>query len=106
MKNTITYNKLIRDKIPAIIQESGKGYKTHIADTKEYQTMLLEKLLEEAREMKEEPCLEELADILEVIEAIKCAFEFNETSLQKKQTDKRNARGGFLKRIILEYTYE
>jgi len=106
MKNKIRYNKLIRDKIPAIIENSNKKSKTHIANEEEYKLALLDKLIEEARELKEEPCIEELADIMEVIEAIKNIYEFKDEDINVEKNNKKEARGGFNDRIILEYVYE
>ncbi len=64
------YNKLVRDLIPSIIAKAGKGSSHHIADDKEYEQKLWEKLKEEVEEFKFVPCEEEMADILEVMEAI------------------------------------
>jgi len=59
--------RLVRDKIPEIIKESGKIPITRIADEEEYKTALKEKLLEEVKEFNGSGDLEELADVLEVI---------------------------------------
>jgi len=106
MKNIITYNKLIRDKIPKIIEDSGKKSQTHIADTDEYKAALLAKLIEEAKELQEEPSIEELADIIEVIESIKEVYDFKDDELEEVKYAKKENRGGFNKRIILESVYE
>jgi len=99
----IVYNKLIRDKIPEIIEADGKTYKVHVADQEAYKTALKAKLLEESREFLSEPSLEELADVLEIIDAIKKAFDFDEADLRRVKDEKRNLRGGFDKQLILEY---
>jgi len=106
MINKTKYNKLVRDKIPAIIEKSGKKHKTYIADTNEYKKRLLEKLLEEASEFKEEPSIEELADIMEVIESIKSVYDFNDDEINEVRHAKAENRGGFKERIILDYVYE
>lgn len=96
------YNKLVRDKIPEIIKADGQNPITHVANKKEYKQKLLEKLQEEVEEFLKDQNPEELADILEVIDAI-CEFEnisFGE--LQKIKQQKVVDRGGFKKRIILE----
>lgn len=106
MKNKVEYKKLIRDRIPEIIEASGKKHISYVADDSEYQFKLLEKLLEESKEMLETPCLEELADILEVIESLKSAFNFSEEALEKMRLEKKASRGGFDQKLILDYVYE
>ena len=96
------YNKLIRDKIPAIIKKKGGNAITHIAGKKEYWAKLKEKLGEEVKEFDEAESIEELADVLEVIDAIIVCKRFNRRTLQTVQKKKRQERGGFAKRIILD----
>lgn len=100
------YNKLVRDNIPEIIAKKGGKAVTHIADEHEFWKALKEKLFEELREFEaadsDEHMIEELADIIEVINAI-CDFKkFDKervASVQKKKTERK---GGFKKRIILD----
>ena len=66
---TITYNKLVRDRIPEIIQDSGKTCEIEVLDDKTYLEMLDEKLTEELNEYCESHNIEELADLLEVVYA-------------------------------------
>ena len=65
----IIYNKLVRDKIPEIIEASGKTCETEILSDKEYLQMLDKKLGEELAEYYKEQNIEELADLLEVLYA-------------------------------------
>lgn len=69
-----TYNKLVRDRIPEIILNSGKTCHTRILDTEEYLHELHTKLKEETKEYYEakddSSAIEELADLLEVIRAL------------------------------------
>ncbi|MBT4165651.1 nucleoside triphosphate pyrophosphohydrolase [archaeon] len=96
------YNKLIRDKIPEIIKQDNKIPIIHIAENQEYWTKLKEKLIEETNEFINEPTQEELADILEVIDAI-CDFKhFNKQNLIHTKHQKAIKRGKFQKRIILD----
>ena len=90
--------KLVRDKIPDLFP----GKDTHIADDNEYGSALLEKLQEEVDEFKESGRVEELADIIEVIDAIsenKGSSLGEIESFRKKKAEKR---GKFEKRIIRE----
>ena len=66
---TITYNKLVRDRIPEIIEDSGKTCEIEVLDDKTYLEMLDEKLTEELNEYCESHNIEELADLLEVVYA-------------------------------------
>jgi predicted house-cleaning noncanonical NTP pyrophosphatase (MazG superfamily) len=96
------YNKLIRDKIPEIIIAAGAKPITHIADDEEYWEKLQAKLLEEANEFIEDNNMEEIADVLEVIDAI-CKYKgYSKEEIIKIQTTKRDKRGGFDKKIILD----
>ena len=68
---------------------------------------LAEKLVEEAKEFledrnKEKLAKEELADVLEVIEAIYIAFQYTKEEVRKIQNEKRAKKGAFEQRYILE----
>lgn len=96
------YDKLIRDKIPAILKAESKTITTHLADDDEYWQKLKHKLKEEAAEFWHEESEEELADILEVIYAI-CQFKkISKEKLEQTRTKKTTERGGFGQRIILD----
>ena len=96
------YNKLVRDKIPEIIKNKGGVSVMHIADDVEYWEKLEEKLQEEVNEFMEDQSIEEVADILEVIDAI-CDFKnFSREELQKIKDEKAGERGKFRDKIILE----
>lgn len=96
------YDKLVRDDIPKIIEKNNENPVTHIADDEEYQERLRDKLIEESEEYIESGDLEELADIIEVINAIKKFEDISDSELEKIRKDKNEKRGGFEKRIILE----
>jgi predicted house-cleaning noncanonical NTP pyrophosphatase (MazG superfamily) len=95
-----SYNKLVRDKVPEILDEKGVSYEKRIASPEEYKAELIKKLGEEIQEFSEAGDLEELADVVEVIEALKQLPEYSdvETIRQKK----REERGGFDEKIILK----
>ena len=96
------YNKLVRDKIPEIIKSKGGVAITHIANDVEYWQKLKEKLQEEVGEFIEAENIEEMADILEVIDAIFNYKKFDEQELKRVKEKKVNERGGFDDKIILE----
>ncbi len=93
------YEKLVRDNIPALLDGKGVPYEKRIATDKEYKVELLKKLLEEASEFAEAGAIEELADVLEVVTALRELPEY--ASVDSIQKAKREERGGFEKRIIL-----
>lgn len=96
------YHKLVRDKIPQIIEESGKTCKTRILSREEYCKMLDEKLEEELAEYQESKSLEEMADLLEVMAAVVEARGYTWQELTRVREEKREARGGFREQILLE----
>lgn len=102
----IKYNKLVRDRIPQIIKANGVKCKTHIAKDDEYQALLIAKLNEEVDEFIHNPCAEEIADILEVIEAVARLNGISLDEIKQQKLEKRKNRGSFTKRIVLEWTDE
>lgn len=96
------YNKLVRDKVPEIIEAEGKQPKTRILNKQEYLEALIIKLGEEYEEFKADRNAEELADIQEVILAIAEALNISHGDLAKAFSKKTLERGAFKKRIYLE----
>lgn len=95
-----TYNKLVRDKIPEILDAKGIPYEERVASDTEYKEELVKKLGEEVEEFLEETTAEELADVAEVLEALKTLPEYED--VERVRLEKREARGGFEKRLILK----
>lgn len=98
----IKYNKLVRDKIPDIIKQKGGKCTIRIADEKEYWEKLKWKLREEMDEFLEAQNEEELADLLEVINAIIDFKGLAREKIKLVKSKKAEERGRFEKRIILE----
>ncbi|KTG09441.1 hypothetical protein AUR64_16825 [Haloprofundus marisrubri] len=96
------YDKLVRDGIPAIIRESGERPVTHVAEGDEHRRRLAEKLVEEAKEFEESRQPEELADVLEVVAAIRKQMGIDADELDRLRWVKREARGGFEGGVVLE----
>jgi len=98
------YSKLVRDRIPEIIEEDGKMVGFHVATEEEYQQALLDKLVEEVQEFIADPCLSEMADVCEVLEFIKKEFKLH--SAGAEQIAKRVSRGSFKNGYILDWVEE
>lgn len=96
------YNKLVRDKIPEIVQTKGGVPVTHIATPEEYDQKVREKLNEEVAEFLESNNPEELADVLEVIYAIAGRLGHSKETLETLRKQKADERGGFQEGIILD----
>lgn len=97
------YNKLVRDKIPGIIEADGETCKTHILSDDEYLTALEAKLNEEVVEYQIDKNLEEMADVLEVLRAICVARGYSLEELEALRAKKADERGGFAEKIFLEF---
>ena len=95
------YNKLVRDRIPDIIMQSGKRPAYSFLSDEEYLAKLDEKLNEELAEYQESKSMEELADLLEVIRAVAVARGSSIEEVEAIRQDKAAKRGGFVKRILL-----
>ena len=96
------HNKLVRDKIPEIIGNTGKTAYSHILTKEEYIAELDKKLNEECVEYQADKSLEELADMLEVMYAIAEARGYSVAELERVRAEKAEKRGGFKDRIFLE----
>lgn len=96
------YNKLVRDHIPEIIKNQGETPYVSVLDDKQFNVELRKKLKEEVREYLLSEEIEELADIIEVIEALAKhkGSSFEEVLEIKEKKAKKN--GKFEKRIFLQ----
>lgn len=99
------YNKLVRDRIPHIIESNGKSCRSRILNDGEYADELRIKLREEAEEYfrarNDQEALEELADLIEVIEALARLHGASPEQLEAIRVDKAAERGGFADRVYL-----
>ena len=102
----IEYDKLIRDRIPEIIEKSGKRCIVEVMDRETYIRYLDRKLNEELADYLEDRSLEELADLLEVIYAAAAAQGCNADELESIRKEKAEKRGGFEKRLRLKGVIE
>ena len=100
-ENLIKYNKVIRDKIPEIIADSGKKYNLKQLDDASFLAEIEKKLIEEVNEYAENKDVEELADLLEVIYRISELRGVNPDELDRIRQDKGQKRGKFASNLFL-----
>lgn len=101
-----TFNKLVRDKIPEIINSDNGVAITRTLHDVEYLNELNKKLQEEVKEYLEADNIEELADIVEVIYGI---LNLKNVSIEEFEIIRKNKvekRGAFNKKIFLEKVIE
>ena len=96
------YHKLVRDRIPEIVEAAGSQCRWRVMDAAEYQRKVDEKLQEELAEYLEAGDVSELADLLEVIYAAAAARGCSEDALNAIRQQKADERGAFAQRILLE----
>lgn len=106
MKKTVIHNKLVRDKIPEIIETSGKKAVFRTLSEDEYLEMLDQKLSEEMNEYLSDKSMEEIADLLEVIHAVVKARGLSMQEVEKIRLSKKEKRGGFENKVFLECVVE
>lgn len=102
----IAYNKLVRDRIPEIIENDGKTCRIEILTDEEYIKMVDAKLDEELAEYHKDQNIEELADLMEVIYAAAIARGYSVEELEAVRKKKLQKRGAFVKRILLKEVNE
>tara|TARA_B110000914_G_C15443936_1_gene437481 strand:+ start:296 stop:625 length:330 start_codon:yes stop_codon:yes gene_type:complete len=99
--DTKKYNKVIRDKIPEIIADSGKKYTLKQLDDASFLAEIEKKLIEEVNEYSESKDIEELADLLEVIYRISELRGVNSDELDEIRKEKAEKRGKFDDNLFL-----
>ena len=94
--------KLVRDKIPQIIQADGKSPIIRTLSEEDYLQELDKKLNEEVAEYQSDKSIEEMADVLEVLYAICEARGHSLEELEQVRKEKSDKRGAFKERIYWE----
>lgn len=100
------YNKLVRDRIPEIIEAAGNICITEMLSDEEYLRMVDAKLDEELAEYHKDQNIEELADLIEVIYAAAIARGYTLEQLEQVRAEKAAKRGTFAKKILLKEVHE
>ncbi|MBU1036881.1 nucleoside triphosphate pyrophosphohydrolase [Patescibacteria group bacterium] len=103
------YNKLIRDKIPEIIEKNGLKSKVKILNNEKYKKELLKKIVEEAKEVlatkgDKKGLTKEIGDVLEIINYLIKVFTLDKKEIERIRQQRKKSRGGFDKKLFLEYT--
>ncbi len=92
MRKRYYHRKLIRDKIPKIMEANKDGYDMRTLGEAEFEKELKRKLIEEAAE---------LADVLELVKYIAAYYKISFREVERQQKQKREKCGGFKKRLFL-----
>lgn len=101
------YKKLVRDRVPGLLSKKGIQYETCTLTTTEYRQALREKLMEEAKEVadaEEVNLAVEIADLLEVIDALMEAYGIQQEEVFLAQDEKRAEKGDFQEHTELVWT--
>ena len=108
MIKKIYYYKLVRDKIPEIIEKSGGSAKFKKLTSKQFEKELLKKVGEESSALpgvkSKKELIGELADVLEVINEIKRYKKITDRDIKQAMDANMNRKGGFKKKLYLVWS--
>lgn len=96
-----SYNKLVRDKMPQLIKESGRDCSYRNMNDREYYEALLDKVVEEIEEYRLSGNEEELADVYEVLDCLVQLKEYEPMHIDYLRLIRREARGSYQDRVLL-----
>jgi len=104
----IYYNKLCRDKIPAIIHNKGFECEVRVADHDEYKREIIRKVLEEAsgvtNHVDHAHLVAEMADLHITLEAVKKEFAIREEELAAAVQASLFEKGAYDERLYLSWS--
>jgi predicted house-cleaning noncanonical NTP pyrophosphatase (MazG superfamily) len=101
------YHKLVRDHIPIVVRQAGGLARVRRVPRTQAKMLLTQKLIEEAfeaRNASQSDLVEELADILDVVEALQSNLDIDPKALAAARDKKKARRGGFHELMYLEET--
>lgn len=102
---TLAHNKLVRDRIPEILEKNGKRYTSRILDNQEYLNELRKKLHEEWDEYfhskSQAETIAELVDVLEVIYALAEYHGVTIDEIEEMRKRKVEEKGRFNQKVYL-----
>jgi len=94
--------KLVRDNICCLIKKNGQIPDYYIASTEEYDTILLDKMIEELEEFRDNPSIEEAADMYEVWVTILDRWGMIPLDVISYANKKKKEKGGFFDGYVLK----
>ncbi len=97
----IDYNKLVRDKIPQIIKDSGRTCDFKVLDNLEMKEALKEKLIEKAQVFSDKPSEDELSDIYELLDTIVESYDFEPLHIDYLKLRNKENKGSYSSRTYL-----
>lgn len=95
------YNKLVRDLVPEIIEQSGRKCEYKVLSDAQVLLALQEKLLEKATNFSKRPTEDEVSDIFELMDAIMDKFDFEPMHVDYLKLKNREAKGRYSNNIYL-----
>lgn len=100
---TFRTEKLIRDKLPDILQAKGITLHNRTMTNEEFILSLKNKLIEEAEEVNQarnlDELTEELADVLEIFQTLSQVTGISLQEIERKCKEKKDRKGGFEKKV-------
>ena len=100
------YQKLVRDRVPEIIEKDGKDFEVYQESGARLRDYAMRKLQEEVMEFVENPCAEKAADVMEIMNFICHRAGIYSHTIVAEATSKRIECGGFDMGIILDWVEE
>lgn len=98
----VPYDKIVRDKIPRLIELQGKRVKYSVVSDEEAYAYLIEELFTKSTKFADTEKIDDLVDIVEVVFALAELRGVTDKSLLSEIYNKRIAKGGFEKNIVLK----
>ncbi|MFC0189309.1 MazG-like family protein [Fictibacillus aquaticus] len=99
------FNKLVRDKIPELIEQAGKKGTFRILGKEEFKSELMKKLIDEAKDFQydndQENIIDSLAEILETVYTMAESCGIMKEELEEKRNVRIQSRGAFAQRLFL-----
>lgn len=98
-------NKLVRDKFVDIYKSTNQRPKHRILDAAEHRQRLIEKVVEETKELHrtpEEGVVQELADIQQALDDLREMYHISLDQLQETMRVKAQKKGTFRRGVFIE----